>query len=241
MIHYEAPGDDGVAVIRIDRPQRRNALDGEALSALDGALERAHRHARAAVLTGTGASFCSGADLYHLVALTPVQRARWIEQGSRLLERIAQGPTPVVAAVNGAALGGGLEVALSADIVLAAEGVPLGFPEMAWGWLPGWGGIAQAVARVGVTRARALVLGAEPVTAEAALQMGLINEVCPAPELERRARDWARRLGDRPALAMSAARRALSGRGSVDAGLLPLLMAEPRAQERLVRYREAGR
>lgn len=241
MIRYEVEGAAPVAFIRLQRPERRNALDGDALDALDDALARAAREARAVVLTGSGATFSSGADLYHLMSLSDAGRARWIERGIRVLDRIALGETPVVAAVNGPALGGGLELALAADIVLAADDALLGFPELDWGWLPGWGGIARAMVRIGAARTRQLVLGAEPVTADAAQAMGLINEVCPPAALEQRARAWAERLGARPALAMSAAKRALNSLGSVDAGLLPLLMAEPAARARLARYAGAGR
>jgi len=165
---------DAVVLLTIDRP-KVNALDQAVLDQLDAALTRieADDTVRAVVLTGAGRFFVAGADIAAMKELTAVQAERFAGHGQAVLDRIAALPVPVIAAVNGMALGGGCELAMACDIVLAGEKALFGQPEVKLGVIPGFGGTQRLVRRVGLTRALDLCLTGRNVKADEAVTMGL--------------------------------------------------------------------
>ena len=191
----------------LDDPPTRNALVLEMRAALVAALHAAgaDRDCRVVIITGTGKVFASGSDIRMLAASTPedVVRDEIREVWSVLLDF----PKPLVIALNGHALGGGLEVALCGDIILAAHGVKLGNPEPKIGIMPGGGATQRLVRSLGWHRAMRLLLTAEPVTAETAEAWGLVAEVCDAADLPARALAVAESIAALPPVALAEIKR----------------------------------
>jgi enoyl-CoA hydratase/carnithine racemase len=188
--------DGGVGVIRLDRPHRLNAIDDATLLQLTDQLEAWEWDARVRVvlLGSEGRAFSSGSDIKEMARYDERQLARHQALGARLCERMAASRLPVVAAIRGYTLGGGLEVALAADLRLAGESAVLGTPEVELNAIPSWGGTQRLPALVGLGRALQLVLTGERIDAATALAWGLVNEVVPDDELDGRARELCRRL-----------------------------------------------
>jgi enoyl-CoA hydratase len=235
---YENVLDDGAAPVRtitVNRPKVLNALDArtlEELAACFGSLDAAPPAGvdavRCVILTGAGEkAFVAGADLAAMQDMTIEQARRFSELGRRLGHRIETLPVPVIAAVNGFALGGGLELALACDFILAASSARLGQPEVNVGVLPGFGGTQRLVRRIGIGRARQLVYTGDPIAAEQALAWGLCNEVTGPAELLPRARALGERIASRAPLAVAAAKRAI--RVGEDLPLERALMVEQEA------------
>lgn len=202
-----------VATVTIVRPDKMNALSAEVLADLADAFARAatggDEPTRAAILTGTGKAFVAGADIAEMAAMTPVQAKAFSDAGHRLMASLEALPFPVIAAVNGFALGGGLELALACDFIYAAENAKLGQPEVSLGVIPGFGGTARLARRVGVARARELVYRGHMLTAADGLAIGLVNAVFPAAELLQRSRDVALEIASKGPLAVAAGKRVL--------------------------------
>lgn len=196
-LRYERDGE--VAIVTIDRQQALNALDSQVLFELGMAfdLASAETDVRALVLTGAGRAFVAGADIAALRDLADAFAGRDTSlAGQDVADMLAALPFPTIAAINGFALGGGLELALAADLRVAAPGARLGLPEVGLGLIPGFGGTQRLPRLIGLGRALDLILTARHVTAEEALQLGLVNRV---------AEDC---LGEAIALARQAARNA---------------------------------
>ena len=166
------------AEIILDRPQKGNALTLPMLDEIEGYVQglKSARNIRAVVLRGNGRFFCTGGDIEAWGALTPVEMAdKWTLRGIQVLEMIAALPQPVIAAISGHALGGGLELALMADLRVAVKAARLGTPEVGLGMIAGWTGVGRLSEIVGVARARELTILGSPVTAEKAYGWGLLN------------------------------------------------------------------
>ncbi|MBX7434991.1 enoyl-CoA hydratase/isomerase family protein [Mycobacterium sp. Y57] len=192
--------DDGLAVITIDRPHARNAISLETMEQLDKALDGA-QGAAALALTGAGdRAFVSGGDLKELSALRTVEQASAMSFRMRsICDRIAGFPTPVVAALNGHALGGGAEFAVAADIRLAADDIKIGFNQVALEIMPAWGGAERLVDLVGYSKALLLAGTGRIVDAAEAERIGLIDQVLPRASFGEQWRTIARALAGRPA------------------------------------------
>ena len=178
-----------VAWITLNRPRELNALDDAVLEQLGAALGEAEADpaVRCVVLTGAGRAFCAGADLRFVQAL-PVERrdvetAAFLGRASALMSRLEAFPRPVIAAVNGVAVAGGLELLLCADLVVAAEGARIGDGHANYGLLPGAGGSARLPRRVGMTRAKHLFFTGDLLPAAELVAAGLVNSVVPDAEL----------------------------------------------------------
>jgi enoyl-CoA hydratase len=211
----------GIAILTINRPDKLNALNtnvvAELTRALHGLLAADEAaQVRCAILTGAGKAFVAGADIAEMASMTTVQAKRFADAGHRLCALLEALPFPVIAAVNGFALGGGCELALACDFIYAAEGAKLGQPEVTLGVLPGFGGTQRLLRRVGAARARELIYTGDMVTAEQALGMGLVNAVFPGAELLLRARDAALKIASRGPLAVAAAKRVILRGESID-------------------------
>lgn len=174
--------DGGRASVELDRPDRLNALSRQLLEDLDRALDRAEAAgARVLTVRGAGRAFCAGADVAEL-GDSPEEAAGWLELGHRVFDRLEALDLPTVAVLNGHALGGGLELALCCDLVVAAAGAKLGLPEPTLGLIPGLGGTQRLPRALGRHRAMHLLLTGEVVTAEAAHASGLLSLPPVAPD-----------------------------------------------------------
>ena len=180
-IRYEK--QDQIAIVTIDRPEALNALNGTVITELElvvAALEN-DRDVRCMILTGEGRSFVAGADIGEQYPLNLDGGRRWGQRGSALLRRIEKLEFPTIAAVNGFALGGGCELALSCDIILASEKAKFSQPEVGLGITPGFSGTQRLPRRVGVAKAKELIFSGRMIKADEAERIGLVNAVY-APE-----------------------------------------------------------
>ncbi|TYB71347.1 enoyl-CoA hydratase/isomerase family protein [Nonomuraea sp. PA05] len=202
---------DGVAVLRLDRPRVRNALGGELVEALGAALAGLDDDpgVRVAVLTGTPPGFCAGSDLKELSRLDSDAMVRHEAATGRLARQIQHLGIPVIAAVEGFAMGGGFLLATSCDIVVTAGDARWHLPEVQLGWVPPWG-VQSLVARVGPVTARRLVWGERPLTGGEVYALGAADELTVRGEALERALEVAEGLARLPAHAVASAKRALA-------------------------------
>jgi len=222
----DEPGPGGAGQIRwltVDRPSALNALDPATMEALGRAVEAcgAAPELRAVILTGGGErAFVAGADVAALAAMSPAEAAAFSRQGQRVFGALERLLVPVIAAVNGHALGGGCELALSCDFIYASAAARFGMPEARLGLIPGFGGTVWLARRVGLARARELLFTAEPIDAGEALRLGLVNRVVEPAALRDEVRRAARAICTRGPLAVAAAKRVLregAGRPTAEA------------------------
>ncbi|MDR2128913.1 MAG: enoyl-CoA hydratase [Burkholderiaceae bacterium] len=194
------PGN-GVAEIRINRPQARNALNQAVRHRLADLFRQlgADAQTRCIVLTGGEKVFVAGADLRELAEATAIDM--YLRHTERLWRAIAECPKPVIAAVNGYALGGGCELAMHADIIVAGRGASFGQPEIRVGIMPGAGGTQRLVRAIGKFRAMKMVLTGLPISGEEAGQLGLASEVVDDAQVLARAHELAQTIADLPPLA----------------------------------------
>ena len=210
------PDDVGVALITINRPQKLNALSADVIGELDDAFGRLETDAaiRAAIVTGAGEkAFVAGADIGELAVLSPFEARAFALRGQRVFRRLETCGKPSVAAINGFALGGGLELAMACTVRFASENAKLGQPEVRLGIIPGYGGTQRLPRLVGRGRALEILLDGEPVTAADAARIGLVNAVVPQAELLPYCRAWLSKVLANGPLAVKLAAAA------VDAGL----------------------
>ncbi len=196
---------DAVRTITIDRPDKLNALDSATLDALHAAADAAAADpsVRAVVLTGAGPrAFVAGADIGEMAALTPAQGRDFALRGQRMMRRFERLPKPVIAMVNGFALGGGLELAMCCHLRIAADTAKLGQPEINLGLIPGFGGTQRLLRLAGRAAALELCLAGAPIDAARALQLGIVNRVVPAADLEADTMTLATQLANAAPLAL---------------------------------------
>lgn len=202
---------DGVATITIDRPEKRNALNGQVRQELVAALDRMQpdEAIRVAVLTGAGEkAFVAGADIGEFAERTPIEQRAAME-GRRVFDALASFPRPVIASINGYALGGGCELALACDLRIAARSARLGQPEVNLGILPGGGGTQRLPRLVGMGRAMRLILTGELIGAEEAERIGLVDEVVDDEDLPRRTRELAASIAKHSPVALKLIKEAV--------------------------------
>ena len=189
---------DGVRTITVNRPEKLNALNSEVLSQLDGAVAAAgvDPRVRCVIVTGAGEkAFIAGADIAELATLTPLEGREHARRGQAVIDRIEKLPVPAIAAINGFAYGGGLELAMACTLRVAAENAKMGLPETSLGIIPGYGGTQRLARHVGRARAYELVLTAEKgLTAAEAHRLGLVNQVVPAGQAHAAATALAKRI-----------------------------------------------
>jgi enoyl-CoA hydratase len=193
--------DDGLAVLTIDRPHARNAISLDTMAELEKALDALDAGVRALVITGAGdRAFVSGGDLKELSAIRTIEEASAMAWRMRTIcDRLAEFPAPVVAALNGHAFGGGAEVAVAADIRLAADDIKIAFNQVSLEIMPAWGGAERLAALVG--RGKALLLAGTGAVLDAAeaQRIGLIDRVIPRASFGESWHSLARSLANRPA------------------------------------------
>jgi 3-hydroxypropionyl-coenzyme A dehydratase len=178
-IQVERPTDD-IAIITINRPEVLNAINVDVIAELSSAIDviAADDSIKVVIITGKGErSFCSGADIRYVVNINPIQAERYASSVHTMLDKIENLQKPVVAAINGYALGGGCELALACDIRIASTNAKMGQTEVKIGIPPGWGGTQRMLRILGPAKAKELIFTAQMITAEEALGMGLVNKV----------------------------------------------------------------
>ena len=198
---------DGIRRITVNRPDKLNALNAATLDALQAAFDAAATDdaVRVVVLTGAGPkAFVAGADIAEMADLRPTEGRDFSLRGQRLMRSIETLPKPVVAMVNGFALGGGLELAMGCHLRIAADTAKVGQPEIGLGLIPGFGGSQRLLRLAGRAATLELCLLGAPVTAERALQLGIVNRVVPAAELEAETLKVATQLAASAPLALRA-------------------------------------
>lgn len=216
--------ESNIATIKLNRPERFNALGsrivdelGRALAEVEGSGE-----VRAVVLTGAGdRAFCSGVDLKERREMDADERWAHNRALNAFAEQLARLQTPTVAALNGLAFGGGLEITLACDFRIAAEGAEFSLPEVGIGIVPGAGGTQRLPRLIGPTRAKELILTGRRISAEAALEMGLVSKVVPPGSLMEEARSLAGEIATNSPLALAYAKAAvdLASEMSIEQGL----------------------
>src|SRR5262245_22931857 len=202
----------GWALLTIDRPQALNALNTALRDRLRETLAELAAEPRlcAVVITGAGErAFTAGADISEMAGVAPDAADRFARHGQELMNAVEALPAPVIAAVNGYALGGGCELALACDLILASETAVFGLPEVDLGILPGWGGTQRLPRRVGIGRARELIYTGSRVNAAEALAIGLADAVYAPDRLLEEARSLAARLASKSPAALRGAKAAL--------------------------------
>ena len=183
FITYEVEGQIGI--ITINRPKALNALNSAVLDELDKTLDAVDQEAiRCLILTGAGEkSFVAGADIGEMSTLTKAEGEAFGKKGNDVFRKLETFPIPVIAAVNGFALGGGCEISMSCDIRICSENAVFGQPEVGLGITPGFGGTQRLARIVGTGKAKEMIYGARNIKAEEAYRIGLVNNVYPAEEL----------------------------------------------------------
>lgn len=190
----------GVAVMTVARPEKLNAFDLDLLKALDAACDvvEATAAVRVAILTGEGKAFSAGGDIKAWAGMRPEEFGhQWVRFGHRVFERLATLRVPVIAALNGHALGGGLELAACADIRIAESQIRIGLPETSLGMVPGWSGTQRLVKRFGAQIVRRMVLGGEMFSAEEGRANGLVDTVVATGTALSEAKVYAIRVATR--------------------------------------------
>lgn len=196
---------DGVRLITIHRPDKLNALNSATLDALHAAFDDAAEAAdvRAIVLTGAGPkAFVAGADIAEMADLRPVEGRDFALRGQRMMRRVELMPKPVIAMINGFALGGGLELAMCCHLRIAADTAKIGQPEINLGLIPGFGGTQRLLRLAGRAAALELCLTGTPIDATRAQALGIVNRVVPAAELTDATMTLARQLANAAPLAL---------------------------------------
>ena len=210
FVDYEVKGS--YAVITINREQALNALNSEVLDDLDKVISGIDTDTvRAVVLTGAGEkSFVAGADIGEMSTLSKTEGEAFGKKGNDIFRKIETFPIPFIAAVNGFALGGGCEIAMSCDIRIASEGAVFGQPEAGLGITPGFGGTQRLARLVGPGMAKQLIYTARNIKADEALRIGLVNAVYPAEELMEQAEKLASTIAGNAPIAVRACKKAIN-------------------------------
>ena len=210
FITYEHDGF--VGVITINRPKALNALNSDVLKELDACLDGINLETtRALILTGAGEkSFVAGADIGEMSTLTKAEGEAFGKIGNDVFRKLETFPIPVIAAINGFALGGGCEISMSCDIRICSENAVFGQPEVGLGITPGFGGTQRLARIIGVGKAKEMIYAATNVKAEEAYRIGLVNAVYPLEELMPAAKKLAGKIAKNAPIAVRACKKAIN-------------------------------
>lgn len=207
-----------IGIITINRPKALNALNSAVLDELDKTLDAVDQEAiRCLILTGAGEkSFVAGADIGEMSTLTKAEGEAFGKKGNDVFRKLETFPIPVIAAVNGFALGGGCEISMSCDIRICSENAVFGQPEVGLGITPGFGGTQRLARIVGTGKAKEMIYGARNIKAEEAYRIGLVNNVYPAEELMPAAKKLASTIARNAPIAVRNCKRAINEGIQVD-------------------------
>lgn len=206
--------EDGIGIITVNRPKEFNAQNSEMLAELTALLTdiEADDEVRVIIITGSGdKAFIAGSDVKEMLPETSITIRKFHAANRLLLEKLEKLPKPVIAAINGFALGGGCELAMSCDLRIAAENARLGQPEINLGIIPGAGGTQRLTRLVGMARAKELIYTGDLIDAKTAFNIGLVNKVVPQNDLMSEAKVLAQKLLTKSSVALSLAKSAING------------------------------
>ncbi len=207
--------DNGVWVLTIQRPEAMNALNAQVLNDMADALrqigEMSYENTRALVITGSGEkAFVAGADIKEISELNESQAMAFSQRGQSIFHELNLLKIPVIAAVNGFALGGGLELALGCDFIYASENAKFGLPEVGLGLIPGFGGTVRLARAVGIRKAREMTYTGDMISASEALALGLVSKLVPQGELMTAVMKTVVTILNRGPIAVAAAKRSIN-------------------------------
>jgi len=206
-----------ITTITVNRPKALNALNSRTMEELNAAVGSLPAGTRALIVTGAGEkAFVAGADITEMRSLTPLQARAFAAQSQRLGRQMRELPFVTIAAINGFALGGGLELAMCCDLLYASENARLGQPEVNLGVIPGFGGTQRLTRLVGPQLAREMILTGGPIDAATAKARGLVCDVFPAGELLARVRKIAETIASKGPLAIAAAKKVIAAGAELD-------------------------
>lgn len=209
----------GVATITFNRPKALNALNRELLGEFRQLLDKisVNEEIRVLVLTGAGEkAFVAGADIGMVAAFGPLEAKWFAMKGQEILNTLESMPIPVIAAVNGFALGGGSEVALACDFIYACEKAMFGLPEINLGLIPGFGGTQRLARLVGKNKAKELLFTGEMISAADAMAIGMVNKVCPQTDLMETVKKTAQAIAKKGRVSLQAAKQSVNTGVDVD-------------------------
>ncbi len=202
--------EDKIGIAMLNRPEKLNALDTKTREELKEIVERAEKEVRVLIITGSGKAFAAGADVNELIQRDPIKAIEATKLGTELYARIEELEIATIAAINGFALGGGLELAMACDIRIASNKAKFGQPEINLGIIPGAGGTQRLPRLVGLGMAKKLVLTGEMIDANEAFRIGLVDEVVEHEKLMDRAKEIANKIAEKSKIAVKFAKRALN-------------------------------
>ena len=240
---------DGILFVTVDRPKVLNALNAQTVDEIGRVFVDAHddEAVRVVIVTGGGEkAFVAGADINELAKMTPLSGKETSERGQRVFDSIERFPKPVIAAVNGFALGGGCELALACHMRIASEKAQMGLPEVTLGIIPGYGGTQRMARLLGKGKALELICSGDRIPAAEAEKIGLVNRVVPADQLMSVAEELAKKIASRSPVAIRAAIEAVNtgsdttmeGGQFVEATLFGLLCASEDMKEGMAAFLE---
>ncbi len=204
-----------LAIITINRPKALNALNSKVLMALSETLDKVNddEEVRVVIVTGSGEkAFVAGADIAEMSEMTPLEGSNFSRLGQLVFKKVEELKKPVIAAVNGFALGGGSELALACDFIYASENAKFGLPEVTLGIMPGFGGTQRLPRLIGKGRAKELIFTGKMISASEAYEIGMLNKVLPQEQLMDAVKEVARQIAKNGPIAVSIAK------GLVDVG-----------------------
>lgn len=216
-IIFEKEG--GVAILKFNRPKALNAINPDVLEEVKAVLDKVEgdESVKVLVLTGEGdRAFVAGADIAHMSQLTPLEMRHFSRTGQELLFRLENLSIPVLASVNGFALGGGLEIAMACDFIYASEKAKFGQPEISLGLIPGFGGTQRLPRLIGKSKAKELCMTGEMISAREALDIGLINKVFPPEQLWEETMNTAKLLSEKGSVSLKAIKDCIDRGADVD-------------------------
>jgi len=210
---------DDIGTITFNRPKALNALNDALLNELSSVLDgiAADENIRVLILTGAGEkSFVAGADIKEIAACDALSARQLSKKGQSIFFKLEALSIPVIAAVNGFALGGGCEIALSCDFIYASEKAKFGLPEITLGLIPGYGGTQRLARLVGKNVAKEMIFTGKMISASEALSIGLVNQVCPPDELMNAVMETAKSIASKGRFSLEAAKRVVNSGFDVD-------------------------
>jgi len=203
---------ENVGIINLNRPRRANALNLTFLAEINDALTMLEedKEVRAVMITGAGKNFCAGADISIFASGKPELVVESSQAGHKVFRRIELNPKPVIAAINGPALGGGFELTMACDLRVMSDKAFLGLPELNLGITPGWGGTQRLAYLVGVGKLKEIILLRKNIDAQKALELGLVSEVYPRGEFKEKALEFAKKVAELPPIAVQYFKKAVA-------------------------------
>ena len=247
MTNITTQTDDGVCIVKINRPQKLNAMNIDVAKEIISTFKQLEKddNVKVIILTGEGdKAFSAGADIEYMSKISPEESERYAKLGQELTATVENITKPTIAAVNGFALGGGCELAMSCDIRLASDNAKIGQPEVTIGIPPGWGGTQRLMRIVGIAKAKELVYTGKMVKAEEAKEIGLVNQVVPLASLQEEALKMAQQIAGCSTMGVQMSKVAINkGRNAdLDTGLAIELLAwrncftHPDREERMTAF-----